>query len=61
VETVVPGETGVLIDEAEAGALADGIARALASRFDRDVIRRHALRFSRARFGDEMEALVRSC
>jgi glycosyltransferase involved in cell wall biosynthesis len=61
VETVVPGETGVLVDEADPGALADGIARACTARFDVDVIRRHALRFSRERFGDEMEALIRSC
>jgi len=29
--------------------------------FDPVLIRRHAVRFSRARFGDEMEALVQAC
>jgi glycosyltransferase involved in cell wall biosynthesis len=57
-ETVVADETGVLVDEAEPRAFADAIARALDRRFDAVAIRRHAERFSRARFGDEMAALI---
>jgi hypothetical protein len=48
----------VLVDEATPQAFADGIRRALSRRFDRDAIRRHAERFSRARFGDEIQTIV---
>jgi len=58
-ETVVPDHTGILVDESTPGAFADGLRRALERRFDAAAIRRHAERFSRTRFGDEMEALVR--
>jgi glycosyltransferase involved in cell wall biosynthesis len=58
-ETVVPGETGVLVDDPTAEAFADGIRSALDRQFNPAVIRRHAERFGRARFGDEMEALMR--
>ena len=58
VETVVPGETGLLVDEPTADAFADAIARVLQRRFDPAGIRRHAERFSRIRFGDQIEALV---
>ena len=58
-ETVVPGETGLLVDEPAAEAFADAIARAIEPPFDAGAIRRHAERFGRERFGDEIEALVR--
>jgi glycosyltransferase involved in cell wall biosynthesis len=58
-ETVVPGETGLLVDEPGPEALADAIAVATDRTFDSRAIRRHAERFSRERFGNEMEALVR--
>ena len=58
-ETVVPGETGLLVDEPLADAFAEAIAHVTSRRFDPAVIRRHAERFSRERFGDEMEGLVR--
>jgi glycosyltransferase involved in cell wall biosynthesis len=58
-ESVVPNETGLLVDDPTPQALADAIRRALARPFDRIAIRRHAERFGRERFGDEMEALVR--
>jgi glycosyltransferase involved in cell wall biosynthesis len=58
-ETILPDETGVLVDESSAGAFADGIRRAIDRPFDSVVIRRHAERFSRTRFGDEMETLMR--
>lgn len=57
-ETVVPGDTGVLVDEPTAEAFAAAIGEAMARRFDTAAIRRHAEGFSRRRFGDEMEALV---
>ena len=59
-ETVVPGETGELVDEPAVEAFADAITRVMQRRFDTGHIRRHAERFGRARFGDEIEALVRS-
>jgi glycosyltransferase involved in cell wall biosynthesis len=58
-ETVVQDETGILVDEPTAEAFADGLRRALERRFDAVSIRHHAERFGRARFGDEIEALVR--
>jgi glycosyltransferase involved in cell wall biosynthesis len=58
-ETVVPGETGLLVHEPGPAAFADAIAIALDRKFDARAIRRHAERFGRDRFGDEMEALVR--
>jgi glycosyltransferase involved in cell wall biosynthesis len=57
-ETIIPDETGLLVEEATPQAFAAAITRALARRFDADGIRRHAERFSRARFGDEIEAIV---
>jgi glycosyltransferase involved in cell wall biosynthesis len=59
-ETVVAGETGLFVDEADPDAFANAIDRALTERFDPEAIRRHAERFSRSRFGDEMEALINS-
>jgi glycosyltransferase involved in cell wall biosynthesis len=59
-ETVLDGTTGVLVDETTPQGFADGIARALASSFDARDIRAHAERFGRARFGDEMETMIRT-
>jgi glycosyltransferase involved in cell wall biosynthesis len=59
-ETVVGGETGLLVDEPSADAFADAIDRAVHRRFDSARIRQHAERFSRGRFGDEIEALISS-
>jgi glycosyltransferase involved in cell wall biosynthesis len=58
-ETVVHGETGELVEEPTVDAFADAIARVVRRRFDEGHIRRNAERFGRARFGDEMEAVVR--
>jgi glycosyltransferase involved in cell wall biosynthesis len=58
-ETIVADRTGVLVDEASADAFADAVRRAIDSRFDAHDIRAHAEAFGRARFGDEMEALIR--
>lgn len=57
-ETVADGSTGVLVEEPSAEAFAAGIARAAALPFDADTIRARSLRFSRARFHDEMRALI---
>jgi len=59
-ETVVDEETGLLVDDPSADAFADAIDRAGRHQFDAGVIRRHAERFSRERFGDEMEVLIKS-
>jgi glycosyltransferase involved in cell wall biosynthesis len=58
-ETVVDGETGTLVPDASAEAFAEAIAQTIDTRFDRGAIRTHAERFSRGRFGDQMEALIR--
>jgi glycosyltransferase involved in cell wall biosynthesis len=58
-ETVVQDETGILVGEPTAGAFADGLRRALDHPFDAAAIRRHAERFGRTRFGDQLEALAR--
>ena len=57
-ETVKPGETGLLVDDLSAEAFADAIADAVDRRFDAAAIRRHAEQFSRSRFGDEIAALI---
>ena len=59
-ETVVPGVTGVLVDDPSAAAFADAVAGAAARRFDGAAIRAHAERFGRERFGDEMQALLKA-
>jgi len=57
-ETVVDRKTGILVEDSSAPAFADGIARALSASFDRAAIRRHAERFSRERFLDEIAGLL---
>ena len=57
-ETVIPGETGLLVDDLDAEAFAGAIADAVSRRFDPAAIRRHAEGFGLERFGDEMEAVV---
>jgi glycosyltransferase involved in cell wall biosynthesis len=58
-ETVVSEETGLLVEEAAPAAFADAIRRAIDRPFDSAVIRRHAERFGRARFANEMDGVVR--
>jgi len=57
-ETVVDGETGVLVADSSPEALADGIARAVSARFHETVIRRHAEAFGRDRFADGIARVV---
>jgi glycosyltransferase involved in cell wall biosynthesis len=59
-ETVVDGETGLLVEQPTIDAFADAIHRVASQRFDSVAIRHHAERFGRERFGDEIETLVRS-
>ena len=60
IETVVPEETGFLVDDAKSRPpLPTRSSAPSIARFDATVIRRHAERFGRARFGDEIEAVVR--
>jgi glycosyltransferase involved in cell wall biosynthesis len=58
-ETVVPGVTGALVNELDPRAFADALTATIDRKFDSVVIRAHAERFGRARFGDEMSALIR--
>jgi glycosyltransferase involved in cell wall biosynthesis len=58
VETVIPGTTGMLVDDASAPAFADAIARATQTSFDPAAIRVHAERFSRERFVREISELI---
>jgi glycosyltransferase involved in cell wall biosynthesis len=59
-ETVVDGQTGVLVSDRTPQGFAAGLTRALNTRFDRDVIRQNALRFSRDRFLREFREAVDS-
>jgi len=58
-ETVVDGVTGALVAESTGAAFAAAITAVTARTFDSAAIRRHAEQFSRARFGDEIEAVIR--
>jgi glycosyltransferase involved in cell wall biosynthesis len=49
-ETVVPGETGVLVPENDVGAMAEALRSTDFTRFDPARIRRNAERFSRSEF-----------
>jgi glycosyltransferase involved in cell wall biosynthesis len=57
-ETVIDGVTGALVDESSPAAFAAAIVHTMDAHFDPEVIRRHAERFSKERFADEMAALI---
>jgi glycosyltransferase involved in cell wall biosynthesis len=57
-ETVIDGETGVLVDGTSVEAFAGGLERALNTTFDRTAVRRNAERFSRANFLTSFTAAV---
>jgi glycosyltransferase involved in cell wall biosynthesis len=57
-ETVVSGETGVLVSEPGSEALAEGMRLAVRQAFDPAVIRAHAERFGRERFAAEIGAVI---
>ena len=57
-ETVIDGETGVLVPEASAEAFAAAFERTARTRFDRGRSRSHAEQFSAARYVREFQAAV---
>jgi glycosyltransferase involved in cell wall biosynthesis len=57
-DTVIDGETGVLFDDTTVDSLAAALTRAAGIPWDSAPIRRHAERFSRARFATEIEHIV---
>ena len=57
-ESVIDGETGILVHESTSSAFADALQRVTSARFDTDVIRRHAERFSIPRFKREMQQAI---
>ena len=57
-ETVIPGETGILFDELTPASLTAALDRAAATRFDVDRLRAHAQRFSRDRHVEHMRAVI---
>jgi glycosyltransferase involved in cell wall biosynthesis len=57
-ETVIHGETGILIDQPSSEAFADGLEKARAGTFDPERLRDHALRFSKQRFLAGFQAAV---
>jgi glycosyltransferase involved in cell wall biosynthesis len=57
-DTVIDGETGVLFSATTVESLSAAMTRAAATTWERDRIRRHAERFSRARFVRDIERVV---
>jgi glycosyltransferase involved in cell wall biosynthesis len=57
-ETVVDGETGILVDGEDAASLAESLNDADFGRFDSEAIRSHAQRFSAASFRDRFRKVV---
>jgi glycosyltransferase involved in cell wall biosynthesis len=57
-ETVIPGETGVLFDELTPPSLAAALERTAATRFDPVRLRAHAEHFSRERHVERMRAVI---
>jgi glycosyltransferase involved in cell wall biosynthesis len=57
-DTVVDGDTGVLVPDTTVDALAEGLTRAATMTWDPARIRRHAERFSRQRFVAEIHQVV---
>jgi glycosyltransferase involved in cell wall biosynthesis len=57
-ESVVPGVTGLLVDDASPDAFADAMAATSHERFDSAVIRQHAERFGIDRFESGFRAVL---
>ncbi len=57
-DTVIDGETGVLVPDTTVESLSEGLKRTAATHWDSDRIRRHAERFSRERFVRDIERVV---
>jgi glycosyltransferase involved in cell wall biosynthesis len=59
-ETVIDGETGILVGEQTPDAFAAAISEAFDRQFDPSVLRKNAERFSPERFRDEFERVLTS-
>lgn len=57
-DTVIDGETGVLFDDTTVESLSAAMQRATSIEWNAEKIRRHAERFSRARFINEVQHIV---
>ena len=57
-ETVVDGDTGVLVSDPSVEAFADGLSRVRTMAFDEGTLRAHALRFSHEQFVTGFQAAV---
>ena len=57
-DTVIDGDTGVLVPDTSVDALAEGLTRAATMTWEPARIRRHAERFSRQRFVNEIQQVV---
>lgn len=57
-DTVIDGDTGVLFGDTTVDSLAAAMTRAASASWDSSRIRRHAERFSRARFVSEVQRIV---
>ena len=55
-ESVIDGDTGVLVRDQSVEAFADAVAHVSARSFDTTAIRRHAEAFSTARFKEQFSA-----
>jgi len=58
-ESIVDGETGILVGTADSGAFGAAIASLDRKTFEPSAIRRHAERFNRARFAEHVDSAVR--
>lgn len=57
-ETVIPGDTGILFDELTPASLTTALEQAATKRFEPDRLRTSALRFSRERHEQAMRAVI---
>ena len=57
-ETIVDGETGILVSQPTAEAFADGLKAAQARSFNQNITRRNAERISTARFRTEFKNTI---
>jgi glycosyltransferase involved in cell wall biosynthesis len=60
-DTVIPGETGLLFTQPTPESLADAVRQFDAARFDPGTIRRHAERFDKSVFESKLRAFVDAC
>lgn len=57
-DTVVEGQTGIFFDSQDVESLRQALDEVEVRKWDRDVLRFHAARFSRARFTEQFEAAL---